>query len=384
MKKILIILILYPYASLSAMEKQAHLAQSQLEVIKLDVKADFFGAIPTPVRNMIMEYLFVADNSCKEVDKSINALGRTNKAFSQSLLYDPATTSKIIHTHAQRYKLELDTICPHDLIFAAAYQLNTFEACKWLKTQYFKDHKNFKIISASFFQRLNNHLPRTTALRQFMLNVLPKPKEYPPIIKERLNAIRSQSGNSNRYLPETKRFMEILGAKLESPNTQLQKALMTAICHHNNAEINSCITQGADVDREDSEGDLPLKVAICRFPDCIPQLLKAGANPNNQSMPTSDHETTPLEMALCRKLPLNHLELLLAAGANTESKQQNLYNGRIIRLAIARHPEAIPLLLKYGASLTSQGLEEIEYAQKGKEKTAINALEEYRKKRWPA
>ena len=382
MKKIIILLILYSYTSSFCMEQPV-----PRKTFALKPDADFFATIPAPVRNIVMEYLFVADKSCKEVDKAINALGRTNKAFSQSLLYDSANASKIIHTHAQRYKAELDAICPYDPVFAAGYQLNTFGARKWLKEQYFADHKNFKIISAAFFEQLNTALsPRTIALKQCMLDVLPKPKKYPPIIQRRLNRIRTYAPHqNNRYTPETKKFMELLNAQIDTNVGRSDINLVGAICRQNPTEIDEIIAQGVDVDCENLNGKLPLMLAIRTYPECIPQLLQAGANPNNREKldPSSGLVWTPLQLALSQTIPVQYIENLLVHGANPKGGESD-YGGKLIRMAIWRHPEAVKVLLRHNVSLTDKGLEEIEYAKTKGKLDAVAALEEYREKRWPA
>ena len=287
------------------------------------------------------------EKSCKDVALTLHNIGRTSKFFAQRLLYDPTMNGQLIQTCAKKYNAELDAICQVDLEFAAAYQLKTFGAKKWLKEHYFIEPKYFKIISYYFFDKLDVPLGQNEHIKEFMREVLPQNK--PSIIQRRLNDMHTSSKHNNfpRYTHEIKDFLKQLSEITDSMSHE-PRFIFTDTTE-------TSLASNLDIEDEFNGGFLPLTSVFHSTNGSaaskVASLLAAGANPNNRD---GYNNSCPLYCAI-RKKDLASQKLLLEAGANPDTHYKRInavwknHNTPLLQ-AIAWGPiEAVKQLLASGA-----------------------------------
>ena len=296
------------FNSLSCMEKPQELLIAPL-------------GLPTDVWKIIADYV-IAGDSCKESARNFHALGKTNRFFSQNEVFN----QKLVLEWARQFRGELDDICPHDLVFAAAYQLNTQGARKWMKEKYLTDVRNFKIIAHSFFKRLTPDNPRTPHLQSFIAGIMPA--EIPFLIQRRIHFIlisqmAKQKGFPNEFINNTWPGCRELICLGETPDNfctalynnsaaQLEDWYLKApMIHHNG------MSWGSDPDLANHIGMTPLDAVSQDYqaaPLKIKKLLEYGANPNNRSRDGA----CLLGQALYHGTA-EDLKILLEAGANPDT-----------------------------------------------------------------
>ena len=188
--------------------------------------------IPADAWKIIARKL-IQDQSHEQSAKNFFSLARTSRFFAQ-LSRDPNFSGELARDYARYFSEELYEICPHDCIFAAAYRLHTPGAKQWIKTQYLKEPRNFKIVSATFFERLGSYDMQALFIKETF------PKTIPPSIHERLiNIAESQ------YLLRV--FIQSLVPSTAPQSNDLAISLSHALCRSlPNEEIENLLRSGSD------------------------------------------------------------------------------------------------------------------------------------------
>ena len=266
---------------------------------KQTISAPYF---PTDVWKIIARKL-IQDPSAEQAAKNFLSLAKTSRFFAQ-LSQDPNFNCQLTRDYARYFSEELDALCPHDLVFAAAYCLHTPGAKQWVKTEYLKEPLNFKIVSSTFFERL-----ALSSLPLFVQKTFPK--TIPNSIHERLIHI-SQSHIALRE------YIRTLLPTTSLQSNDLAISLSHALCRSlPNEEIENLLKNGADPDSERFYGTLPLSTAIrSGNAEAVRLLLQYGANPNNQT-----GEFEPVLFQALKEKRIEILKLLLAAGANPNARK---------------------------------------------------------------
>ena len=247
--------------------------------------------------------------------------------------------------YARYFSEELYEICPHDCIFAAAYRLHTPGAKQWIKTQYLKESRNFKIISKTFLRQLYEvGNPRVRALRAFIRETFPR--NVPPMISYRIRDL-SRVKELKSLIDYESFFPHTDPSAIEYSVAEATHTLWNALDFNWQLDsLERTLKNGADPDLEFC-GVLPLYTAISKNnKDAVRLLLEYGANPNNQDcageIPLLFYSLTNKEIC----------SLLLLAGANPNCRY---HSGTALSHALNTDLN-IELLLQAGANPNIPGI----------------------------